>query len=79
MISGEAILVEDEERSVLRAGDIAAWPKGTGNGHHLRNESGEDCAFVVLGGGTNTGGGYSDIDMLFTPDNRYVHKDGSPY
>ena len=79
MISGEAILVEDEERSVLRAGDIAAWPKGTGNGHHLRNESGEDCAFVVLGGGTNTGGGYSDIDMLFTPDNRYIHKDGSPY
>ena len=79
MISGEAILVEDEERSVLRAGDIAAWPKGTGNGHHLRNESGEDCSFVVVGGGTNTGGGYSDIDMLFTPDNRYVHKDGSPY
>ena len=79
MLSGEAILVEDEGRSVLRAGDIAAWPKGTGNGHHLRNESEEDCSFVVVGGGINTGGGYSDIDMLFTPDNRYIHKDGSPY
>jgi uncharacterized cupin superfamily protein len=79
MLSGEAVLVEDEARSVLRAGDIAAWPKGTGIGHHLRNESESDCSFVVVGGGTNTGGGYSDIDMLFTADNRYVHKDGSPY
>ena len=25
------------------------------------------------------GGGYSDIDMLFTADDRYVHKDGTPY
>ena len=79
MISGEAVLVEDEGRSVLRPGDIAAWPKGTGNGHHLGNESDEDCSFVVVGGGTNTGGGYSDIDMLFTADDRYVHKDGTPY
>ena len=55
MLSGEAVLVEDEARSVLRAGDIAAWPKGTGNGHHLRNESESDCSFVVVGGGTNTG------------------------
>ena len=79
MLSGEAVLLEDDGRSVLRPGDIAAWPKGTGVGHHLINESDSDCSFVVVGGGTNTGGGYSDIDMMFTGDNRYVHKDGSPY
>ena len=79
MLSGEAVLVEDDGRSVLRPGDIAAWPKGTGVGHHLINESDSDCSFVVVGGGTNTGGGYSDIDMMFTADNRYVHKDGLPY
>jgi len=79
MLSGEAVLVEDDGRSVLRSGDIAAWPKGTGVGHHLINESDSDCSFVVVGGGTNTGGGYSDIDMMFTADNRYVHKDGLPY
>ena len=79
MLSGEAVLVEDDGRTVVRAGDIAAWPKGTGVGHHLCNESDADCSFVVVGGGTNTGGGYSDIDMMFTADNRYVHKDGSPY
>jgi uncharacterized cupin superfamily protein len=79
MISGEAVLVEDDAQTVLRAGDLAVWPKGTGVGHHLRNESHEDCAFVVVGGGINTGGGYSDIDMLFTADDEYVHKDGTPY
>ena len=79
MLSGEAVLLEDDGRSVLRPGDIAAWPKGTGVGHHLINESDSDCSFVVVGGGTNMGGGYSDIDMMFTADNRYVHKDGSPY
>ena len=79
MLSGEAVMVEDDGRSVLRPGDIAAWPKGTGVGHHLINESDSDCSFVVVGGGTNTGGGYSDIDMMFTADNRYVHKDGLPY
>ena len=79
LLSGEAILVEDEGRTILRPGDMAGWAKGTGIGHHVINESDEDCAFVVFGGGTNTGGGYSDIDMLFTTDNRYVHKDGTPY
>ena len=79
MIAGEAVLVEEEGRTLLRAGDCAAFPKGTGNGHHLVNESAADCTFVVVGAGTNTGGGYSDIDMLFTADNRYTHKDGTPY
>jgi uncharacterized cupin superfamily protein len=79
MLSGEAVLVEDDGRSVLRPGDVAAWPKGSTNGHHLRNESDKDCAFVVIGGATNTGGGYSDIDMVFTPEGTYAHKDGTPY
>ena len=79
MLSGEAVLVEDDGRTVLRPGDCAAWPKGDANGHHLRNESGADCAFVVVGGGVNTGGGYSDIDMMWTADDGYVHKDGTPY
>lgn len=79
MLSGEAVLVEDDGRTILRAGDCAAWTKGNTNGHHMRNESNEDCAFIVVGGGTNIGGGYSDIDMMWTADDRYVHKDGTPY
>ena len=79
MLDGEAVLVEDEGRVILGPGDLAVFPKGTGNGHHLCNESDRDCVFVVFGGGLSTGGGYSDIDMLFTPEGEYVHKDGTPY
>jgi len=79
MVSGEAVLVEDDGRTLLRPGDCAAWPKGSTNGHHLINESGEDCSFVVVGGGTNTGGGYSDVDLAFTPEGTYTRKDGTPF
>jgi uncharacterized cupin superfamily protein len=79
MVDGEAVLVEDDGQTILRAGDCAAWPKGSTNGHHLRNESDSDCAFVVVGGGTNTGGCYSDIDMMWTVNDGYVRKDGTSY
>ena len=79
ILSGKAVLVEDEGPTVLLPGDICAFPKNRANGHHLRNDSDADCSFVVIGGGTRTGGCYSDIDMMFTADNRYVRKDGSEY
>lgn len=79
MLAGEAVLVEDDGETLLRPGDCVAWPKGNTNGHHLRNDSGEPCVFLAFGGGTRTGGGYSDIDMLFTADGGYTRKDGTPY
>lgn len=79
MLSGEAVLVDDRGRQVLRPGDCAAFPKGDGNGHHLRNESAADCTFVVVGGGEQQGGEYSDVDMIFTSDGRYLRRDGTDY
>lgn len=79
MLAGEAVLVEDGGRTLLRAGDCAAWPKGVPNGHHLVNESASDCSFIVVGAGPNNGGHYSDIDMAWTADGRFVRRDGTPY
>ena len=79
MISGEAVLVEDEGRTELQPGDCAAFPAGATNAHHLRNESQSDCTFVVVGSGAGGAGGYSDIDMMWTADGKYVRKDGTPY
>ena len=79
MLTGEAVLIEDAGETILTLGDCAAWPKGTTNGHHVVNRSDAECSFVVVGGGTRTGGGYSDIDMLFTADNRYTTKLGVDY
>ena len=79
MIEGEAVVVEDEGETILRPGDVAAWPKGVRNGHHLVNRSDRPCRFLVVGAGEELGGAYSDIDMAFTPDGAYVHRDGTPY
>ena len=79
MLSGEAVLVEDDSRTAIRAGDVCAWPKGVAVGHHLINESDADCVFVAISAGNRDGSGaYSDIDMKFDGDG-YYHKDGSPY
>ena len=79
MLKGEAVLVEDDGRTVLGPGDICAWAAGVAVGHHLINESDADCSFVAISAGTDTGGSYSDIDMRWTAGNTYVHKDGAPY
>jgi uncharacterized cupin superfamily protein len=80
MLAGEAVLVEDGGETVLRAGDVAAWPRGAANGHCLQNRSDEDCAFVAISAGdsANDSGDYPDIDMRFGPAG-FTRKDGSPY
>jgi uncharacterized cupin superfamily protein len=80
MLAGEAVLVEDGGETVLRAGDVAAWPKGEANGHCLQNRSDRDCAFVAISAGdsTNDSGDYPDFDLRFGPGG-FTHKDGRPY
>lgn len=80
MLAGEAVLVEDHGQTTLRAGDVAAWPKGAANGHCLQNRSEHDCSFVAISAGDSARdwGEYPDIDMKFEPGG-YVHKDGTPY
>jgi uncharacterized cupin superfamily protein len=79
MLSGEAVLVEDEGKTPLRPGDVCAWAKGVANGHVIVNESAADCVMIAISAGPNTGGFYPDIDMIWGDDDRYRHKDGTPY
>jgi uncharacterized cupin superfamily protein len=80
ILSGEAVLVENEGETVLKAGDIAAWPKGVRNGHCLQNRSDADCMMIAISAGdaTSDWGEYPDIDLKFSPEG-YLHKDGTPY
>jgi uncharacterized cupin superfamily protein len=79
MLSGEAVLIEDGGETYLKPGDVASWAAGVRDGHHLINQSGEDCSFIAISAGDKSkGGGYSDIDMKFD-DTGYYHKDGRPY
>ena len=79
MLTGTAVLIEDEGETELKAGDIAAWPKGSTNGHHMINRSSEPCTFIAISAGKEGAGGYSDIDMVWTADGRFCRRDGSEY
>jgi uncharacterized cupin superfamily protein len=63
MLEGEAVLVEDRGRTTMRPGDIAAFPKGVADGHHLINESDGPCRFVAVGKLAASDCHYPDVDM----------------
>jgi uncharacterized cupin superfamily protein len=81
LLEGELVLVEDGGETVLRAGDCAAFAKGSGNGHHMINRSSAVALYLEVGSrhpdDLTT---CSDIDMMSSnADGRFVHKDGTPY
>ncbi|WP_017669081.1 cupin domain-containing protein [Sandarakinorhabdus sp. AAP62] len=62
MLAGEAVLVEDGGDTVMKPGDIACFPAGAANGHHLQNRSALPCQFLAIG--TDR----IDIDECHYPD-----------
>jgi uncharacterized cupin superfamily protein len=81
VLEGELVLVEDDNETVLLAGDCASFPKGTGNGHHMINRSTTVAVYLEVGSrhpeDLTT---CSDIDMQSAnSDGRFVHKDGRTY
>ena len=81
VLQGELTLVEDGGETVLQAGDCAAFPKGSGNGHHLQNRGTTVAMYLEVGSrhpdDLTT---CSDVDMMSSNrDGLFVHKDGTPY
>lgn len=79
VLAGDAVLIDDNGRTPMTAGDIAFFPMNDGNGHHLVNESGQDCTFLAIGKVAQSLCHYPDIDMQYDGANGYVHRDGTPY
>ena len=81
VLEGELTLVEDQGETILRAGDCAAFPKGTGNGHNLQNRSSNTAVYLEVGSRSRDDlTTCSDIDLKsHARDGAFVHKDGSPY
>lgn len=79
MIAGEAVLVDDAGEHVMRAGDVAAFPKGDGNGHVLQNRSQADCVFVAIGRPAASDCHYPDIDMHLTNGVGFRRKSGAEF
>lgn len=79
MLAGEAVLVDDAGEHAMRAGDVAAFPKGDGNGHVLQNRSDAPCCFVAIGKPAASDCHYPDIDMHLTEGRGFHRKDGSDF
>ena len=81
VLEGELTLIEDGGETVLRAGDCAAFPKNSGNGHHLINKSSAMAIYLEVGARSPADVTIcSDIDMMSSnADGRFVRKDGTPY
>ena len=84
VLAGEATLVNDAGQTQLRSGMCIGFPAGTGDAHHLVNQTEADCTYLVVGD-------RSEGDALDFPDDdlaalanldgtrRFTHKDGAPY
>ncbi len=85
IVSGEAVLIEDNGECILRAGDAASFPAGRPVGHQLINRSSSDVVFLEVGTRAEAETvEYTDpaIDLRAVKNEdgwRYVRRDGSPW
>lgn len=83
VLQGCPTLVTDAGRTPLAPGMCAGFPAGTGDGHHLVNETGEDVLYLEVGDRTpGDAASYPDDDLQAVQiDGRwsFLHKDGRAY
>jgi uncharacterized cupin superfamily protein len=83
VLQGRPTLVTDEGRTPLAPGMCAGFKAGTGNAHHLLNETQEDVVYLEIGDRLPGDEGlYPDDDLKAAMvDGRwqFLHRDGSPY
>ena len=83
ILKGSPVLHTDEGRTVLAPGMCAGFRAGTGNAHHLINESANEVLYLEVGDRSpGDEGSYPDDDLqaeLVQGAWRFTHKDGTLY
>ncbi|HZZ90071.1 MAG TPA: cupin domain-containing protein [Caulobacteraceae bacterium] len=81
VLEGELTLIEDDGETLLRAGECAAFPKNSRNGHHMINRSDVTAVYLEVGSRhPDDVATCSDIDLMSAnADGRFTHKDGASY
>lgn len=81
--AGECILVTDAGETPMRAGDCAAFPAGSPDGHHFLNRSAAPAVFLVVGTkAPREVATYSDVDLRVEMEGgkaRFTYRDGSAW
>ena len=83
ILEGRPTLVTNAGRTALKAGMCAGFKAGTGDAHHLVNDTEDDVVYLEIGDRTaGDAVDYPDDDLaVVTIDGRrqMAHKDGTPY
>jgi uncharacterized cupin superfamily protein len=79
ILSGNAVLIDEDGRHPMAAGEIAVFPKNDGNGHKLINEGKAPLVLLAVSRPEMSKVEYSDIDLIWTPEGGEQHRDGTPY
>lgn len=82
VVSGTVTLVEEDTRTPLGPGEIAAFPAGVANGHHLINEGQAAAVILELASRAEAERAhYPDDDLVFSRDaagRHFTRRDGTP-
>ena len=83
ILQGRPTLCTDEGRIELAPGMCAGFKAGTGNGHHLVNDSSQEVVYLEIGDRTpGDEGSYPDDDLKAVSVKggwQFTRKDGTPY
>lgn len=83
ILEGRPTLYTDQGPTTLAPGMCAGFRAGSGDAHHLINETNEDVAYLEIGDRTpGDSASYPDDDIqasLVDGQWRFLHKDGTPY
>jgi uncharacterized cupin superfamily protein len=83
ILEGHPTLYTDAGATRLSPGMCAGFKAGTGDGHHLINESDQDVVYLEMGDRTpGDGASYPDDDLVAIMVEggwRFTRKDGEPY
>jgi uncharacterized cupin superfamily protein len=83
ILQGSPTLRTDEGRTQLSPGMCAGFKAGTGNAHHLVNETNEDVVYLEIGDrtpGDEATWPDEDLQVLLIDGRRqFAHRNGAPY
>ena len=83
VVRGQPTLRTNEGSMRLAPGMCVGFPAGTGNAHHLHNETTEEVLYLEIGDRTaGDAVDYPDDDIRLVREDgklKFLHKDGKPY
>ena len=76
MLSGTAVLVEDDGEKELGPAMSPPGRRASRTATSWTIARDQPCTFIAISAGPRTTGGYSDIDMIWSGNGRFCHRDG---